>query len=93
VSAQSITHAVIRNSGKLEIAIEQPTFKADPLHRKRVFAHAIYNLASAPQKTSKGNKGFSHSPKILLWSVHQKKQTLNSGGAGGKSKKCTRTCL
>jgi hypothetical protein len=34
VSAQSITHAVIRNSGKLEIAIEQPTFKADPLHRK-----------------------------------------------------------
>lgn len=40
----------IRNGGKLLEAIEDPKFLADPSHWKRVFAHAIYALASAPVK-------------------------------------------
>jgi len=73
----------VSNGGQLEIAIEQPTFKANPSHHKWVFARAIYNLASAPQKT--GNKGFGHSPKILLWGMCKMQQTLSSRGAFQKS--------
>jgi hypothetical protein len=32
---------------------------ADPSHPKRVFARAIYNLASAPMKTSRVTKGLA----------------------------------
>jgi hypothetical protein len=38
------------NGGQLTQANEEPSFLADPSHRKRVFAHAIYNLTSAPKK-------------------------------------------
>ncbi len=38
------------NGGQLTQAIEEPSSLADPSHRKRVFAHAIYNLTSAPKK-------------------------------------------
>jgi len=37
----------------------QLSFLADPSHRKRVFALAIYNLASAPVKVSKVSKGLA----------------------------------
>ncbi len=43
----------------MTVAAEQPRFMADPSHRKRVFARAIYNLASAPKKTSKVTKGLA----------------------------------
>jgi len=43
----------------LPLTIEQPTFLADPSHRKRVFARAVYNLAAAPKKTSKVTKGLA----------------------------------
>jgi hypothetical protein len=46
----------VSNGGQLRKAVEQPTFKADPSHRKRVFARAIYQLALAPKKTSKVKK-------------------------------------
>jgi hypothetical protein len=49
----------VSNGGQLTLAVEQPTFKADPSHRKRVFARAIYQLASAPKKTSKVTKGLA----------------------------------
>lgn len=42
----------VSNGGKLSAGIESPKFLADPLHWKRVFARAIYNLTAAPQKTS-----------------------------------------
>jgi hypothetical protein len=47
------------NGGQLRKAVEQPTFKADPSRCKRVFARAIYQLASAPKKTSKVTKGLA----------------------------------
>jgi len=49
----------VSNGGQLRSAVEQPTFKADPSHRKRVFARAIYQLASAPKKTSNVTKGLA----------------------------------
>jgi len=49
----------VSNGGQLTVAAEQPRFMADPSHRKRVFARAIYNLASAPKKTSKVTKGLA----------------------------------
>jgi hypothetical protein len=35
---------------KLLDVFEEPKFLANPSHQKRVFARAIYNLASAPKK-------------------------------------------
>jgi hypothetical protein len=49
----------VRNGGQLQTALEQPKFKADPSHCKRVLARAIYNLASAPKKTSRVTKGLA----------------------------------
>jgi hypothetical protein len=49
----------VSNGGKLPLHLEEPKFLADPSHRKRVFAHAIYNLASAPVKVSKVTKGLA----------------------------------
>ncbi len=49
----------IRNGGQLTDNIEEPKFLADPSHRKRVFARAIYNLASAPVKVSRVSKGLA----------------------------------
>jgi len=49
----------VTNGGKFPVTIEEPTFLADPSHQKRVFARAIYKLASAPQKTSKVSKGLA----------------------------------
>ena len=49
----------INNGGQLPPHVEEPTFLADPSHRKRVFARAIYNLANAPVKTSKVTKGLA----------------------------------
>jgi len=49
----------VSNGGKLPTIIEEPKFLADPSHRKRVFARAIYNLAAAPKKTSKVTKGLA----------------------------------
>ncbi len=59
----------VRNGGQLTTAIEQPTVMADPSHCKRVFAHAIYNLASAPKKTAR------------LRGMCEKKLTFNCRGA------------
>jgi hypothetical protein len=39
--------------------VEEPEFLADPSHRKRIFARAIYNLSSAPVKTSRVTKGLA----------------------------------
>jgi hypothetical protein len=47
------------NGGQLPANIEEVTFLADPSHRKRVFARAIYNLANAPMKTSAVTKGLA----------------------------------
>jgi hypothetical protein len=49
----------INKGGKLLETVEEPEFLADPSHRKRVFARAIYNLASAPVKTSRVTKGLA----------------------------------
>ncbi len=49
----------ITNGGQLPNNIKEPTFLADPSHQKRVFARAIYNLASAPKKTSSITKGMA----------------------------------
>jgi uncharacterized CHY-type Zn-finger protein len=43
----------VTNGGKLPLTIEQPTFLADPSHRKRVFARAVYYLAAAPKKQAR----------------------------------------
>jgi hypothetical protein len=43
----------ISKGGQLPTSVEEPTFLADPSHRKQVFARAIYNLANASVKTSK----------------------------------------
>jgi hypothetical protein len=47
------------NGGQLTNTTEEPSFLADPSHRKRVFARAIYNLASAPVKVSRVSKGLA----------------------------------
>jgi hypothetical protein len=49
----------ISKGGQLLTSVEEPTFLADPSHRKRVFARAIYNLANALVKTSKVTKGLA----------------------------------
>jgi len=49
----------MNNGGQLPANIEEPTFLADPSHRKRVFARAVYNLANAPMKTSAVTKGLA----------------------------------
>jgi hypothetical protein len=49
----------ITNGGLLPATVEEPKFLADPSHRKRVFARSIYNLASAPKKTSNITKGMA----------------------------------
>jgi hypothetical protein len=49
----------ITNGGLLPATVEEPKFLADPSHRKRVFARSIYNLASAPKKTSNIAKGMA----------------------------------
>jgi len=40
------------NGGILPDTVEEPTFLADPSHRKRVFARPIYNLSNLPKKKS-----------------------------------------
>ncbi len=49
----------VENGGLLPVNVEEPTFLADPSHRKWVFARAIYNLANAPVKTSNVTKGLA----------------------------------
>jgi hypothetical protein len=49
----------ICNGGLLPGTVEEPQFLADPLHRKRVFTRAVYNLASAPAEVSKVCKGLA----------------------------------
>ncbi len=49
----------VSSGGQLKTAVEQPKCKADPSHRKRVFARAISNLASAPKKASRVTKGLA----------------------------------
>ncbi len=49
----------ISKGGQLPTSVEEPTFLADPSHRKQVFARAIYNLANALVKTSKVTKGLA----------------------------------
>jgi hypothetical protein len=40
----------IQNGGVLPLNVEELAFHADPLHQKRVFARAIYNLSNLPMK-------------------------------------------
>jgi hypothetical protein len=40
----------IHNGGILPLHVKEPAFRADPSHRKNVFARAIYNLSSLPMK-------------------------------------------
>jgi len=49
----------VRNGGKLTDTVEEPSFLANPSQCKRVFARAIYTLASAPMKTSRVTKGLA----------------------------------
>ncbi len=49
----------VSNGGQLTANTEEPTFLADPSHRKRVFARVIYTLASAPMKVSRVTKGLA----------------------------------
>jgi hypothetical protein len=49
----------IKNGGALPPHVEEPTFMADPSHRIRVFARAIYNLANAPLSVSQVSKGLA----------------------------------
>jgi hypothetical protein len=49
----------IHNGGVLPLNVEEPAFRADPSHRKRVFARAIYNLSSLPTKKSAVTKGLA----------------------------------
>lgn len=49
----------VSNGGKLSNSIEEPSFLADLSHHKRVSTQAIYNLASAPVKTSRVTKGLA----------------------------------
>jgi hypothetical protein len=49
----------VENGGELPNHVEEPTFFADPSHRKRVFARPIYNLASLPMKKSAVTKGLA----------------------------------
>ena len=47
------------NGGILPLTVEEPQFKADPSHCKRVFAKGIYNLANASVKVSTVKKGLA----------------------------------
>jgi hypothetical protein len=49
----------IHNGGILPLHVEEPAFRADPSHRKRVVARAIYNLSSLPMKKSAVTKGLA----------------------------------
>jgi hypothetical protein len=40
----------VTNGGVLPMHVEEPKFCADPSHRKRVVARAIYNLSNLPMK-------------------------------------------
>jgi len=47
------------NGGVLPIHVEEPAFRVDPSHRKRVVARAIYNLSNLPMKRSAVTKGLA----------------------------------
>jgi hypothetical protein len=47
------------NGGILPDHVEEPVFRADPSHHKRVFAWPIYNLSSMPKKKSAVTKGLA----------------------------------
>jgi hypothetical protein len=47
----------VANGGVLPPNVEEPAFHADPPHRKRVVARAIYNLSSLAMKKSAVTKG------------------------------------
>jgi len=49
----------VANGGMLPINVEEPAFWADPSHRKRVVARAIYNLRNLPMKKSAVTKGLA----------------------------------
>jgi hypothetical protein len=49
----------VSNGGLLPLTVEEPRFLADPSHRKRVFARAIYNLSNLSAKISTVNKGLA----------------------------------
>jgi hypothetical protein len=49
----------IHNGGVLPLNVEEPAFCADPSHRKRVFARAIYNLSNLSMKKSAVLKGLA----------------------------------
>jgi hypothetical protein len=67
------------NGGQLTITTEEPTFLADPSHRKRVFARAIYNLACAPVKVSKVSKGLAGHLKYCYGAAVKRYRHLTSG--------------
>ena len=62
------------NCGILPDHVEEPVFRADPSHRKRVFARPIYNLSSMPKKKKCCNKGPSSTHQVLLWCLCKAKQ-------------------
>jgi hypothetical protein len=49
----------VANGGVLPLNVEEPVFRADPSHRKRVFARPIYNLSALPMKKSAVTKGLA----------------------------------
>jgi hypothetical protein len=68
----------VSNGGKLPIHVEEPKFLADPSHRKRVFARAIYNLASAPVKVSKVTKGLASHLKYCYGACVKRNRKLSA---------------
>jgi hypothetical protein len=47
----------VENGGVLPPTVEEPVFRADPSHRKRVVTRAIYNLSNLPMKKVQLQKG------------------------------------
>jgi len=69
----------VSNGGQLTLVIKEPSFFADPSHRKWIFACAVYKWCQH-QKTKQGNKRVGCWSEILLWGMCQKKQAFNSRG-------------
>jgi hypothetical protein len=68
----------VSNGGKLQENVEEPKFLANPSHRKRVFARAIYSLASAPVKVSKVTKGLASHLKYCYRACVKRNQKLSA---------------
>jgi hypothetical protein len=74
----------VSNGGQLTANTEEPTFLADPSHRKRVFAHAIYTLASAPMKVSRVTKGLAAHLKYCYGAAVKRNWHLTADELSGK---------